>query len=364
MTPRAAEWIKWQMAVNDEIADALTSHSIGLQRLGTSTVRKILALLSRSDARLIDRLLGDMSELSRARQEALMNDLQRIIQGAYFDATGALQIDLEKLAVYEVDYQASMFRSVLPIKFDTIMPSQDQITAAVNSRPFQGRLLKDWYKDLADDAAKRMRNTIRAGIVEGRTVDQMVRELRGTRANGFKDGILEVNRRQAEATVRTAVAHTANAARESLYSKNKRLIKAIQWHATLDGRTSAVCRGRDGQLYPVDDGPRPPAHINCRSSAVPVVKSLREMGLNVKDAPVGTRASMNGQVAADQTYSDWLRKQPVAFQDETLGVAKAQLFRQGGVTLDRFIDRAGNEYTLDELKRREAEAWNKAGFSS
>lgn len=353
------------MAANDDIADALTAHQIGLQRLSNATVRKIIALLNRSDARIVERLLReDVSDLSRARQEALLTDLRRIVGSVYEDATGALQIDIEALADYEVGYQADLFRATVPIKFDTIRPTEAQILAAVNSRPFQGRVLKDWYKELERGAFERLRNSIRAGMVEGRTIDQIVREVRGTRAQGYKDGILQVNRRAAEATVRTAINHTATVARETLYKQNTSLIKGVQWTSTLDGRTSAVCRGRDGKVYEVDKGPRPPAHPNCRSSTTPVLKSLREMGIPAGDLPESTRASMNGQVAGDQTYSDWLRKQPVAFQEDVLGVTKARLFRKGEINLDRFIDRAGQEYTLDELRKREAAAWTKADISA
>jgi hypothetical protein len=31
--------------------------------------------------------------------------------------------------------------------------------------------------------------------------------------------------------------------------------------------------------------------------------------------------------------------------------------------MDRFVDRSGHEYTLDELRRREAEAFEKAGIN-
>lgn len=347
------------MAVSDDILDALTAHEIGLQRLSNATVRKMLALLSRSDARIVERLLReDISALSRARQEALLADIRRIVSSAYEDATGQLQIELRRLAEYEGQYQLDMFRHVVPVRLDFISPSADQLWAAVNSRPFQGKLLKDWFTELDAGAFTRLRNVIRAAIVEGRTIDQVVREVRGTRAQGYQDGILQVNRRAAEATARTAIAHTANAARDRLYQANVTLVKAVQWVSVLDGRTSAVCRARDGTVYPVDKGPRPPAHPNCRSSTVPVLKSLREMGIK-GDLPASTRASMNGQVAADLTYDDWLRKQPRAFQDEVMGKAKGDLFR-AGLTQDRFVSRAGMEYTLDELKQREAATWAKA----
>jgi hypothetical protein len=115
-------------------------------------------------------------------------------------------------------------------------------------------------------------------------------------------------------------------------------------------------------VFPVDSGPRPPAHPNCRSTTTPVIKSWKELGINLTEAPPGTRASMDGQVPATLTYNDWLKKQPQAFQDEVLGPTKAKLYRKGDLSLDRFIDKSGNEYTLDELRRREMGAFERAGI--
>ena len=348
------------MAVNDDLADALTSHQIGLQRLSTATVRKVLAQLRRSDGRIVERLLNeDISTLSRTRMERLLNDLRRVIDSAYLDATGALQIDLEQLAIYEGQYQGDLFKRVIPVAFETIAPSADQLVAAVNSRPFQGKLLREVYKELPAATFRKVRDTIRGGFVEGRTTDQIVRDLRGTAAMGYKDGILAKSRRDIEAVTRTALNHTANTAREYVYEANDDLIKGVRWNSTLDGRTSLICMGRDGKVYAPGKGPRPPAHFNCRSSTSPVLKSWRELGFDADELPAGTRASMNGQVPADQTYDGFLRKQPKAFQDEVLGKTKADLFRSG-VKVDRFTDASGVEYTLDQLKRREREAWQTA----
>lgn len=348
------------MTANDDLLDALTKHQILLQRFGNATARKVLALLKRSDSRLIERLLrDDLSELSRTRQEALLRELRRIIDSAFEDATGALQIDLDGLAVYEGEYQLDMFRRVLPVKFETVAPAANQILAAVNSRPFQGKLLKEVYSELSASSFRKVRDTIRAGFVEGRTTDEIVRDLRGTKAQGFKDGVLDTNRRATEAVVRTAVNHTANTAREYTYERNADLVKGVRWNSTLDGRTSAVCRARDGKVYDPGNGPRPPAHFNCRSSTSPVLASWRDLGFDIDELPPSTRASMNGQVPADQDYDTWLRKQPRAFQVEVLGETKAKLFR-AGLKMDRFIDRKGQELTLTELKRRERDLWEKA----
>lgn len=342
------------MGANDDLLDALTEHQIQLQRLSGGTARKILAMLKRSEARIVERLLDtDISALSRARQERLLTEMRRIIESAYHDATGALQLDLNDLAVYEGEFQQDLFRRVLPVKFETVVPSAEQLIVAATARPFQGKLLKDVYSELSASAFKKVRDTIRLGFVEGRTTDQIVRDLRGRRSQGYKDGVLGRNRRDTEAVVRTAVNHTANAAREHVYERNHALIKGVRFNATLDARTTLVCASNDGKVFEPGKGPRPPLHFNCRSSTSPVLKSWRELGFDMDEVPPGTRASMNGQVPADLTYSDWLRKKPAAFQDEVLGPRRGKMFRRGKEEVSRFVDRRGRAYTLEELKARE-----------
>ena len=355
------------MAVNDDLLDATVRHDIGLRRHSTATLYKIIALLNRIDERLTAEIAKrdpGSGRFTDRRLNLLLDAVRAITKEAYNVVTENFDDEVRQLSAYESEYQIDMFRRIVPVEIDWVAPSEAQLYAAVHSRPFQGRLLREWYRDLEPSAYKRIRDTVRMGYVEGRTTDQIVRDIRGTRANGYRDGILEANRRGTEATVRTALNHTANTARAQVYKANSGVIKGVKWCATLDGRTSAICRARDGKIYPVDSGPRPPAHVNCRSSTAPVTKSWKELGLNLKEAPPGTRASMNGQVPDDLVYSSWLRKQPVEFQEEVLGKTKATLFRKGEIDLDRFVDRAGNELTLAELRRKEAEAWERAGLST
>ena len=170
----------------------------------------------------------------------------------------------------------------------------------------------------------------------------------GTKALNYTDGVTALNKRQAQALVSTAVAHTANEARQTFYGANDDLIKGVQWISTLDARTTPICQSRDGTIYPVDSGPRPPAHFRCRSSTAPVLKSYKELGIDLDEAPAGTRASMDGQVPEAETYQSWLKKKPAAFQDEVLGPTRAKLFREG-MELDRFVDQSGKEYTFNQL---------------
>ena len=137
------------------------------------------------------------------------------------------------------------------------------------------------------------------------------------------------------------------------FEENEDVIKGVQWIATLDERTTDICAGLDAEIFPINSGPRPPAHFRCRSTVVPVLKSWKEMGIKLKEAPEGTRTSMDGQVSRKITYGDWLKNQPKDVQNEVLGVKKAELFRTGKVDIKRFTDDKHRPLTLKEISRRE-----------
>ena len=75
-------------------------------------------------------------------------------------------------------------------------------------------------------------------------------------------------------------------------------------------------------------------------------------------ARANIRSSLDGGAPAGQTYQQWLKRQPKEFQDDVLGPTKAALFRDGELSLDKFVDmRSGKPFDLAALKARESEAW-------
>jgi SPP1 gp7 family putative phage head morphogenesis protein len=357
------------MPLNDELADLATRHQVYLNRYSTAVVRKIVALLDRADADLVAQLLkrdptAVSGNWSTKRLNALLGSVREINRDAFRLVEKRLAGEIKDLAVYEAGFQAKSLQGALPVALDIVTPSVEHIGAAVLARPMQGRLLKEWVGALERASYDRLRGAIRLGFIEGETLAQITKRVTGTKALKYKDGAAIVAKRHTETLVRTAVNHTANYARQELVNSNEDLIKGVQWVSTLDNRTSAICAARDGKVYPVDSGPRPPAHPNCRSATAPVVKSWKELGFNIDDLPPSTRASMNGQVSATETYQTWLKRQPNEFQDDVLGVTKGKLFRDGGLPLEKFVDRAGAELSLDELRIKEMSAFEKAGIAA
>ena len=346
------------MTANQDLFDNQTLHSVRVEFLKNGIVRRMLDLLAASDAELSAKLRSAVESLEGSafnieRIERLLASVYEINRTVYREMQAALNSELSEFAAYESGWQQNNLGRVLPtgIAFDTVAVSQ--VYAAAVARPFQGRLLSEWMADLETESAKRIRDAVRLGVIQNETTDQIVRRIRGTRANAYKDGLIAISRKQASTIVRTAVAHTANVARETVYQANAGIIKGEIWVSTLDSKTSPECQQLDGKQFKLGSGPYPPIHFNCRSVRLPILKSWREMGYNVDDLPPSTRASMNGQVPADMTYSAWLKKQSAKVQDEVLGKERGRIYRETGAPLDKFINREGKYYTLDELKKLE-----------
>ena len=353
--------------VNEQLAHEAIDHSIDLTRYSNSVIRRIIALLNKTDRDLANQITAALERLPAEsftveRLDALLQSVRQTNAAAYQQVSQLIETELKDLVQYEAAYQYQLFQSTLPVQVSVAAVNVGQVYAAALARPFQGTLLKECLAGLEANKARMVRDAIRIGYVEGQTIQQITQRIMGTRALQYTDGLMETSRRDAAAMVRTAVSHTANFTRTKFYEENIDLLKGEKFLATLDSKTTIRCASLDGQMFPVGKGPIPPLHWQCRSTRVGVTKSWKELGIDLPESAPSTRASMSGQVPDDMTYQDWLKKQPVERQDDILGKTKGQLFRKGGLTLDRFVDRNGRELNLAELRAKNAAAFAKAGL--
>lgn len=370
-------------SVNEKLLDADIGHQVDLQQYANGVVQKMLALLNRTDADLFSQLTDALERMSPEsftvqRLEQLLASVRELNASVYRMLYDELDDELAQLALYEAGFQDALFRSVIPaqvvLQVGIAKVSAEQVYSAAMSRPFQGRLLKEWASSIEAGRMARIRDAVRMGHVENESISEIVKRVRGTKAKGYSDGIIEIDRRHAEAVVRTAISHTAAFTRNRFMDANKDLIKAVVWTSTLDSRTSEPCRLRDGLKY-TPEGHKPighkvpwlsgpgQLHWNCRSTSVPVTKSWAELGgVDIGEFNPMTRAAMDGVVPAETTFADWIKKQSAARQDEVLGPTRGKLMRDGKLTLDRFYNERGRYLTLDELRRRDAAAFEKAGL--
>ena len=341
--------------VNERLIDEQIRHQVHVLRLTSGIAGRMVALLERSEFRVMARLTERLARIEERgfdtgpqttrRLEQMLRDFENARAKVHASAGDALRSELEEFVEYEQAWQIQHVENVVtPVGLSVTAPSLTRTCAAAFSQPFQTRLLRAWVADLAANERRQVAAAVRSGIVEGLTTPQIAREVRN---------LMGTTTRHATAIARTATNHVANAARKELGRANGDIIKGVRYVATLDSRTTPICRALDGKVFDIDKGPRPPQHINCRSTITYILKGL--------PGNTGTRASFRGQVPAAETYNTWLRKQPRDFIDDVLGSERAKLYVSGKLSLDKFVDRSGRQYTIAELRRRQPEAFQRAG---
>lgn len=354
----------------------LTNQSIRLQvlleRVKAGEVRELDKFLREVDKTLRERLTrGELTAVQRDRIEALVAEVRAALAPLYDRQSDAYLARMQEMAGDLADIETRTLAAALD-GFDVATPTAQTIRAAVLTSPLSvrgpggGMLLNTFVRKWAEADIERIEGVIRRGYFEGQTTDQVVRAIRGTKAANFTDGILAVSRRSAQTVARTALQHVAHVARQETWKANEDIVTGYKWVSTLDGRTSEQCQSLDGQVFEVDQGPLPPIHPNCRSTVVPVTKTFRELGLNIDEIGPGTRASMDGPVAGDLTYFEWLKTQSEAFQIEALGPERTQLFRDGGLNADEFarlqLGKNFEPLTLQEMRERAPLVFERAGL--
>jgi SPP1 gp7 family putative phage head morphogenesis protein len=240
-----------------------------------------------------------------------------------------------------------------------------------------GRTVEKSFRGIAVDQAERFSQVVRQGLLTGETTPSIVKRLIGSlqfsqeptmvsktlakiiAAGGQSTSVTDS---QVVALIRTSINQVANAASQQVYEGNQDITKKYRYIATLDTRTSAICRALDGREFEYGKGPLPPQHFNCRSTTVPVIDYK---ALDIPPPPEGKRASMDGQVPGNITYGEWLKKKMpgeteadvIRRQQEALG-SKAPYFRRlankYGPTdaMAKLVRDDGSELTLAQLRSR------------
>lgn len=384
--------------VNDLWLDAMIRHQIGLLRLSGSVRNDVLALLDATEKDIKEQIVNRLARSRSVRsQEALIKAIAAIRSESWKKSAQVWREEMLALVQAEPAYLATAVATVSPVVLDTVVPAVDTLRSLVTNHPFEGQTLREWSNQIARQDLARIEQQIRIGVVQGEPTEEIARRVVGSVSQRGKDGVTEITRRQATAITRTAVNSYANAAKRLFFQDNKDIFDEEVYVATLDSRTTPVCRSLDGKRFPVGEGPIPPLHWNCRSLRVasldgevlgsrpakPVTTKglLREYADNNGISRVGNRASLphghkgafdafarqqirarTGIIDARITYQQWLERQPASFVVDLMGPTRAKLFRDGDLKLDRFVNRRGDELTLAQMARRDRDAFVAAGL--
>ena len=295
------------------------------------------------------------------------NELEKAAKGIVREWEVILEKDLKEYSGVAADSAAESITTVAT-DFNPEVPSANQVYTAALQRPLSigtkgaDIFMKDMFASFDSDIAKAASNQVRSGFINGSTTNQIMQSVRS---------VLNTSNNHAKTLTRTAVNSISAQSRDSVFKANDDIIIGQQFVATLDSRTSQICKSLDGNEYYYADEtniPSLPLHYNERSSYAPIL-----IGDDFTD---GQRASKGAEsadsadgyapkpVSSQQTYYDFLQKQPAWYIDEAMGSkTQGKMFRSlvktGDMTTDEFAKMSINSTTLQPLTLDEMAAKNK-----
>lgn len=388
--------------------EALYRNAIDLNRFSNSVARRIINAYNDiiidavNQLRTIDELAAPVKA---ARLRAILAQLKDSLGTWAGDATEITAAELQGIAQLQSEFVADQLRRALPAgardavrtveispqfaqSVVTTDPTQlnvvalsDDLFAAVQGAPAtfnltaaqgatitlpNGEVVTKAFRGIAVDQAERFSQVVRQGLLTGEPTPAIAKRLIGSLQFGEEAKTVKqliaaggqataVADNQVIALVRTSINQVANTASQQVYEANQDITPRYRYVATLDTRTSAICRALDGREFEYGKGPLPPQHFNCRSTTVPVI-DYKALGFT--PPPSGTRASADGQVPVNESYGQWLAKQPLPVKAKALGANKVAYFDKLSAkygpkdAIAKLVRDDGSELTLDQLRAR------------
>ncbi len=380
---------------NEKVLSGLVRHQTYLMRYAAALRNGSISELQDTEAELRKYLMyfaDGMEGISVTSKEAekefkrLEKDIYALREEAWDEIRDSIPEEMLAYAKYEAGATLAIIEGAFPVALGLQPLSADHIKRIVSAQPFEGRTLRQWLSYNQQIDTQRITRAAKMAIVNGETPTQVARAALGTKQLNYKDGKARKAFNDIESVYLTVTNGINNQIKSDLYAENSDIIDKVMFVATLDVRTTFECAGNDGKVFKLGEEPKPPLHFRCRSLLVPYINpdNLNRRGFDASTEkqllrefseendlgqirsydtlPKGYKTKYNawarkrkrelvGQVPATQNFDTWLRNQPLEFQNEYLGPGRAEIFRQGKLTLDKFVTRDGYELTIEELKK-------------
>ena len=387
----------------------LYKNAIDLNRYSNSVARRVINSYNDIIIDAVDqlRVIDDLAApVKAARLRSILAQLKQSLDGWAGDATELTATELQGIAQLQSEFVTNELRKAMPegiirSSVNTVEISPQFAQSVVTTDPTQlnvvtlsddlfaaaygapqtfsltaaqgatitlpnGQVVSKAFRGIATSQAEQFSQVVRNGLLTGETTQSIVKRLIGSLQFGEEaktvgqiaaagGQLTQVADNQIMALIRTSINQVANTASQQVYEANQDITQKYRYIATLDTRTSAICRALDGREFDYGKGPMPPQHFNCRSTTVPVIDYK---ALDIPPPPEGKRASMDGPVPGNETYGQWLAKQPRSTQADALGPGKVAYFNRlankYGPTdaMAKLVRDDGSELTLAQLRSR------------
>lgn len=311
--------------------DAFTRHQVYLEgykdNVDASLDPVMRRLYTRLSSALYSTQVSNLNELNKKQLRRLITTLRGIVEESNDAYLQQMLTELERFSRAESDMQRGIMQTVTGQTLEAAYAigvgapligiaalantrtGYDRLWASVSSTvdPASGLTPLALLKNYLGFTTRSITQLVSRGYANGWTLTQLLREMFGTRSKRFKDGLARRLVSNGSSVLRTIIQHISSRVQAAVASI---FFDKYEWVAVLDTRTSDICRFRDGTHYKYGKGPLPPAHYRCRSRAVPV-----------------SRGQASNSYA--DTFYTWIQRQPVAVQNDILGVRRARDLRAG-----------------------------------
>lgn len=130
---------------------------------------------------------------------------------------------------------------------------------------------------------------------------------------------------------RTETLDAHRRAAQVAHDENKDVLRGWMWLAATSTRTCPACLGMNGTEHPLTE-PGPLGHQNCRCSRAPVVKTWRDLGIDLDEPPSAPTGSQ-----------EWFDSQDEKTQRQILGPAKYAAYQRGDFPMSQWATRRSTD---------------------
>lgn len=318
-------------------------------------------LLSEADSRNFEKLLEVYKNKTGAQKREVLAELEapayknrmkrlddidksinRLINAVASKERDAIDKTMRK--VYESSYHHAVYEAAR-------MSGLDLQTGPIDEGALETILKKKWsgqnYSERVWNNTQKVADAIKEELMIGALTGKTEKEMTDSINEQFLSG-----RNKARRLVRTESSYIHNEAHFQAYKDYG--IEEYRFVATLDLRTSQICRERDGSVYRVNDKKigvnAPPMHPWCRSTTIMNLddETMHNLERFARDPVTGERM----KVPADETYKEWYQRMVEKHGAEAINTAgkSTKNYSSDKVQYQNYINVLGNKFVPDTLE--------------
>ncbi|WP_051196049.1 minor capsid protein [Clostridium paraputrificum] len=304
-----------------------------------------------------------MAQLNAGAYKARITRLEALKESVYINTKLAADVEINQSTKLYTDnikkaYYSNTFdiQKGLGVGFNIAeMPIETIQEILKNNWSGKHYSKRVWHN--TDVLAKQLEEVITSGLMSGKSSRRMAQELQD---------LTDYGKFACERLIRTETTYVTNMAELESYKECD--INKYIFIATLDLRTSSVCREHDREVHEVEKAEAgvnlPPLHPHCRSTTRAYLgeKTLNDIKRRARDPETGKTYLVPG----DMKYQDWYDK----FVVDKYGKGKTEVFEKmiknkasDRKQFKKFKETLGKDSpntlkAFQELKYNNSEEWN------